>query len=155
MDQQLIGQFEARRISRMLSKLYLGRLRQDEQIAVSALVADGWTEVCFELQGGERTYRAEARLNGAKQGLRPNDCKDMLVDLLGHLFDGYLSEPREPFTGPKWEELQYEGYVVFMRGQERAQQIEVLAAQLLHDDARQRSRRATWSPNPHDDDQSD
>ena len=142
MTTPLIGEFEGRRISRMLARLNVGHLRPGEQIAVSGEESDGWVHLIFELTGGATQYRVEARLDCKRNKIRPADAKEMLLDLLGHLFTAYLKAPREPFTGPKWEEIEYDGRPVFLRGQERADEAEGAATEMLRLDAKRRSRQA-------------
>ena len=134
---EIIGQYEGRRIARMLHALHLGALAPDERFEVTGWQDDGWVTVGFLLADPARSYPVEARLHADHVGMRTQQAKDVLLDLLGHFFGLYLSEGRAPFTGPKWEEVDMNGVAVFVRGQERHHAAEVEASALLVADALQ------------------
>ena len=139
---EVIGEFEARRIERMLHELFLGRLRRDERISVSASVEADWLSMRWELADAERkrVYPVEARVDLKREKLRERQAVDLLLDLLGERFDEHLREDRDPFTGPDWEEIDFTGRRVFLRGQICAEAVEVRATALLEADALNRSR---------------
>lgn len=141
----LISAFEARRVARMLRALFAGKLRPDEEFVISGEVDATWVGVRFELRAvsGAFSYPVEARVARRSGGLRDGDLKEALFDLLGHLFEGYLTErPRVPFTGVEWEEVDYAGHKVWLRGQERDPRSEQDADRLLADAALAEARAA-------------
>ena len=136
-DREWLGTFEARRVERMLARLFLGRLRQDEELTVSARRDRDWLALQFCLARLDRSlvYRVDARVARKSRKLDDETLKHMLLDLLGHLFDGYLARVREPFTGPNWESVDYEGHVVWLQGQELDERAETQGRGLLDADA--------------------
>lgn len=136
-DRVFLGDFEARRIERMLGKLHLGRLGKDEVFEVSGSRDRDWLAVQFCLARGDRSlvYRVDARVARKSSRLTDDGLKTMLIDLLGHCFEGYLKAPREPFSGPNWESVDYEGHVIWLQGQEVNERAEVLGRSMLDDDA--------------------
>ncbi|MCO4761949.1 MAG: hypothetical protein KC502_10620 [Myxococcales bacterium] len=131
----VIGQFEGRRIARMLRQMHLGALMPGERFEVDGWQEDGWVTVRFVLTDDQRSYPVEARLHAQRHGQRTADAKAMLLDLLGHFFGLYLTEGRAPFTGPKWEEVDMAGVAVFVRGQEQHAVAEAQADALLRTDS--------------------
>lgn len=148
----LISEFEARRVARMLDKLFLGRLKRGEAFEVSGDVDASWVGVRWVLQTPDAgfAYAVDARVARRSGNLRDDDLKELLYDLLGHLFDGYVKGAlREPFTGPEWEEIDFVGHRVWLRGQERSPRAEAQADALLDAGARadaMAARRAARDP---------
>lgn len=128
---ELIGEFEGRRVARMLQQLYLGGLAHNERFEVTGWMDGGWANVRFLLTDDEHSYPVEARLHAHALDVRPQQAKDVLVDLLGHFFGLYLNDDRAPFTGPKWEQVDMGGMPVFLRGQELHHIAEADASALL------------------------
>ncbi len=98
-----------------------------------------WVGVHWVLQTPDAgfAYAVDARVARRSGQLRDDDLKELLYDLLGHLFDGYVKGPiREPFTGPEWEEVDFVGHRVWLRGQERSPRAEAQADALLDAGAR-------------------
>ncbi len=133
---EVIGEYEGRRVARMLRQLFLAHLEPGEGFTVKGHATGGWVHVSFSLTGGPRDYPVEARVDAKRHGLRQSDAKDALLDLLGHCFGEYLAGGRAPFTGPKWEEVDLAGTAVFVRGQERMPDAEAQATAMLAADAR-------------------
>lgn len=140
-----LSEFEARRVGRMLGSLFLGRLRPGEAFAVRGHLEPGWVGVAVELgrADGSFAYAVEARVARKSGGLGDNALKEVLYDLHGALWDGYLGgADREPFTGPKWEEVDYAGHRVWLRGQERDPRSEAAADAMIDAGARTDAARA-------------
>jgi hypothetical protein len=134
MTQQLIGEFEARRVERMLRQLFGGKLRRDETLRVLGGVQEHeWLQVSWELANEARSwvYEVQARVSCKQQGLRQQQAIELLYDLLGAQFDELLSGDHQPFTGPKWEQVEFTGKIVFLRGQVVDQAAEQRALALL------------------------
>jgi hypothetical protein len=134
MSQQLIGEFEARRVERMLRQLFGGKLGRDETLRVLGGVQEHeWLQVSWELANEARSwvYEVQARVSCKQQGLRQQQAIELLYDLLGAQFDELLSGDHQPFTGPKWEQVEFAGKVVFLRGQVVDQAAENKALALL------------------------
>jgi len=140
-EQELISEFEVRRVERMLAALYSGKLRRGEAVhVVGGGVEAGWVSVRWELADADRSrvYPVEARVK-LTPALRERKAVDLLYDLLAVQFTEHLVQ-REPFTGPGWEEVDFEGVPVFLRGQMQGESAESAASQLLESDAFDRSR---------------
>ncbi len=136
-EREWLGTFEARRIERMLGRLFLGRLRPDEAISVSGRRDRDWLALQFCLARADKSlvYRVDARVARRSRKLDDETLKQVLLDLLGHLFDGYLGRVREPFTGQNWESVDYEGHVIWLQGQELDERAEGMGRGLLDADA--------------------
>lgn len=145
---EVISEFEARRVQRMLGDLYLGKLRRGEAIQVSGTQDGDWLCVRWELASTDRTfvYPVEAKVDLRRQNLRLRQAVDLLYDLLGAEFDEHLRGDRSPFTGPEWEAVEFEGRQVFLRGQIRNDHAEQAGRTLLDQDALARSRALTAAP---------
>jgi hypothetical protein len=142
MGETVIGEFEARRVERMLRQLYTGRLRADETLTVSGERDGDWLCVTWRLAdaSGRLVYPVEARVDLKQQRLRQAEAIDLLYDLLGMLYGDCLRDDRTPFTGPEWEAVDFEGRQVYLRGQQINRAAEAAASALLTDDAVARSR---------------
>ena len=134
----VIGQFEARRVQRMLGRLYAGHLRVDETINVSGWQEGGWLCVRWQLlrTGRGLVYPVDCRLDLAASKLPLGAARDLIYDFLGEAFSAYLTGTREPFTGQRWEEVQFVDHVLHIRGVEINEAAEQAADALLADDAR-------------------
>lgn len=135
---ELVSEFEARRVERMLRGLWPGLLRADEQLRVLRGVEQaGWVEVSWELadQARQRVYRVDARVQrqgpGRGAGLRDREAVELLYDLLAAQFEDHLRGDRQPFSGPRWEEVDFAGHKVFLRGQILDEASESRAGDLL------------------------
>lgn len=137
-QQEVIGEFEARRVSRMLARLFIGRMRRDEAIGVSGWRDDTWLCVRWELARADRSrvYPVQARIDLKRSGLRVTQARDLLYDFLGQFFDAYLRGGREPFSGPRWEAVDFAGHTLFVCGQELDEAAEQAAEALLEQAAR-------------------
>lgn len=115
----LISEFEARRVQRMLAKLFLRDLRLGEKIEVSGWREGAWVCVRWELSDANRSfvYPVECRVDVKASRLRESEGKDLVHDFLGHFFGLFLTERDQPFTGPKWEDVSFAGHVLWIRGQ--------------------------------------
>lgn len=134
MTTELVGEFEARRVERMLRQLYGGKLAREESLRVcSGTRTHEWVEVVLEWANQARThvYQVEARVSVKTERLRDREAVELLYDLLAAQFDDLLSGDRQPFTGPKWEGVQFAGHTVFLRGQVRNEAAESTATALL------------------------
>ncbi len=136
--EEIIGSFEARRVQRMLDRLYLGHLRATEQIAVSGWRQGQWLCVRWELADAKRSfvYSVDCRLDIGIERLPETTAKEVLYDFLGGVFETYLVGAREPFTGLRWETVEFAGRVLHVRGQERNEAAESAADQLLDEHER-------------------
>ena len=141
MGETVIGEFEARRVERMLRGLYAAWLRDDETLLVSGERDGDWLCVCWRLAdaNGRFVYPVEARVDLRAQRLRLREAVDLLYDLLGLLVGDCLREERTPFTGPEWESVEFEGKQIFLRGQQINLAAEAAASTLLTTDAVARS----------------
>lgn len=139
---EVISEFEARRVERMLRELYLGKLRRGETIHVSGGQEGDWLSVRWELTSADRrfVYPVEARVDLRKQRLRVREAVDLLYDLLGAEFEEHLRGDRSPFTGPEWEAIDFATKQVFLRGQIRNDAAESAGSEVLDADALIRSR---------------
>jgi hypothetical protein len=140
---ELVSEFEARRVERMLRSLWPGLLRADEALRVLRGVEQaGWVEVTWELADQQRrsVYRVDARIErkGPVRGqeLADRQAVERLYDLLGAQFEDHLKGDRQPFTGPRWEAAEFAGRQVFLRGQIRDEASESRAEALLEAAAR-------------------
>lgn len=137
MAKQLVSEFEARRVERMLRALWPGLLAANETLTVqSGTLEAGWLAMRWELADAARlhVYPVEVRVDLAKQKLREQQAIELVYDFLGAEFDGYFRLGREPFTGPKWEAVEFAGKELFCRGQLRAEAVELRATALLDAD---------------------
>lgn len=121
---ELVSEFEARRVERLMRSLWPGLLAADEALRVLRGVEQaGWVEVSWELadQGRRRVYCVEARVQRKAPGkgheLRDREAVELLYDLLASLFEDHLRGDRQPFSGPRWEAVDFAGRQVFLRGQ--------------------------------------
>ncbi|MBM4342058.1 MAG: hypothetical protein FJ100_01580 [Deltaproteobacteria bacterium] len=120
MDKELVSEFEARRVERMLRDLWPGLLGRDETLRVLwGRLQAGWVAVCWELAdaGRKAVYAVETRVELKSQDLRERQAIDLLYDFLGTQFEDHLRHGREPFTGPNWEQVEFAGKAIFTRGQ--------------------------------------
>lgn len=134
MTEELIGTFEANRVERMLRQVLGGKLARDETLrVVSGTKTQEWIEVVFEWANASRTtvYRVDARVSVKANRLRDRQAVELLYDLLGAQFDEMLGGDRQPFTGPKWEQVEFGTYSVFVRGQVRNEAAEASASALI------------------------
>lgn len=134
MTSELVGEFEAKRVERMLRQLYGGKLQSDEALRVlGGTRTHDWVEVVWEWANTARTlvYRVEARVSVKAERLRDREAIELLYDLLAAQFEELLSGDRQPFTGPKWEGVQFAGRTVHLRGQLRNEAAESTASALL------------------------
>lgn len=139
----LISPFEARRVERLLASLHSGRVRPGEAVRVlGATHESGWVSMRWELADARRTqvYPVEARVQLQGHRMREREAVELLYDLLGARFDEHLDDDRQPFTGPEWEELEFAGQRVFLRGQMLGEAAEAAGSALLGADAVARSR---------------
>jgi hypothetical protein len=138
---ELVGEYEARRVERMLRDLYVRWLRPSERIAVHAHEEAGWVAMRWELADAERreVYPVEARVELAPQRLRPREAVDLLYDFLGAQMGEYV-QGRDPFSGPTWEAVEFAGKQVYVRGQVLRVRAEREADAMIESDAKQRSR---------------
>ena len=140
---ELVSEFEARRVERMLRSLWPGLLSADEALRVlRGAEQAGWVEVTWELadQPRRRVYQVDARVE-RKSPVRGKELSDrqaveLLYDLLGAQFEDHLKGDRQPFTGPRWEAVEFAGRKVFLRGQIRDEASESRAEALLEAAAR-------------------
>ena len=130
---ELISPFEARRVERMIARLHGGRLRRDESIGVSGWYDGDWLCVRWELANGDRSavYPVDCRVDWRRAGLPDSVLKDRIYDFFGHFFDAYLREHRAPFTGIDWEDVDFAGTTLHIRGQVRNERAEREADALL------------------------
>ncbi len=114
-----VGEFEARRVQRMLAKLLVGKLGQHEAIAVSGWRDGDWACVRWEVANADRSfcYPIDARVDVRTHRMREADAKDVLYDFLGHFVTVWLAEREQPFTGPKWEAVDFMDRKLWVRGQ--------------------------------------
>lgn len=133
----LISEFEGRRIERMLGKLFLGKLEANERIAVTGWREREWVCVRWELADMHRSfvYPVDCRIDAKRHRLPESDCKAIVLDFLGHFFGVFLDERQEPFTGPKWESVQFGDRELWIRGQVLDERAESEADALLRDAA--------------------
>ncbi len=138
----VISEFEARRVQRMLASLYLGKLETTEGFTVSGWREGDWVCIRWELADTKRAfvYPVDCRVDAKRHKLRESDAKDVIIDFLGHFMGLFLDDRSEPFTGPKWESVQFAGRELWVRGQVRNESAEADANAMLSDDARERSR---------------
>lgn len=143
MATEAISEFEARRVQRMLRELWPGLLSPDETLTVTGELEAGWMQVQWELANADRTmvYAVQTRAELKPQRLRQAEAVALLYDFLGAQFDDFFRTGREPFTGPKWEAVQFAGKQIFTRGQVVREAVEADATALLDADAVARSRR--------------
>ena len=92
MGETVIGEFEARRVERMLRGLYAAWLRDDETLQVSGERDGDWLCVCWRLAdaSGRFVYPVEARVDLRAQRLRLREAKDGAFDLL--VLDAFSSD---------------------------------------------------------------
>ncbi len=142
MADEVISEFEARRVQQMLRSLYLGLLKPQEQITVSGTRQGDWLAVTFTLtqDHGNWTYPVEARIDLKLQRLRERQAIELLYDFLAEQFQVFLANRLEPFSGPKWEAVDFAAQRLFIRGQIVNQLAENKADIVLDADALQRSR---------------
>lgn len=133
-DRELVSEFEARRVERTLRSLWPGLLAANETLRViSGVEQAGWVHVVWELADAARrsVYRVEARIDRRGQGIKERAAVELLYDLLGAQFEDHLRSERRPFTGARWEQVDFAGRPVFLRGQMVDESSESQAAQLL------------------------
>ena len=147
MAHDVISEFEARRVQRFLAELHRGRLRRDERVTVTGQRDGEWLMVRWTIDNEAQTlvYPIDARVNLKSQNLRERAGIDLLYDLLGAQMDEFL-RTRDPFTGPNWEEVEFTGKQVWLRGQIRNEAAESHGSTLLDADARARSRSLVDDP---------
>ena len=133
----MISEFEARRTQRMLSRLFLGQLEHDEVITVSGWLEGDWVCVRWELANAARSfvYPVDCRVDSKRHKLRQAAAKDLLMDFLGHFVGLFLKDRSEPFTGPKWESVQFAETELWLRGQVRDERADSDGDQMLHNAA--------------------
>lgn len=137
MDKELVSEFEARRVERMLRELWPGLLARDETLRVLwGRLQAGWVGVCWELAdaGRKKVYAVEVRVELKSQDLRERQAVDLLYDLLGAQFEDHLRHGREPFTGPNWEMVEFAGKVIHTRGQVLGEAAEQAGDRLIDGD---------------------
>lgn len=136
--QEVIGEYEARRVQRMLGLLFGGHARADESFAVSGWLEGGWLCQRWRLARSDDgfIYEVDCRMDLAASKLPRNVARDLIYDFLGHAFSNYLQGSREPFTGQKWEEVQFADQVLHIRGIESNAAAERAADAILAEDAR-------------------
>ncbi len=134
----VIGEYEARRVQRMLARLYAGHLKPDESIAISGWREGTWLCLRWELARADRSlvYPVECRLDLKAGAIELNRARDLIYDFLGHFFGQYLRQGRAPFTGSRWEEVQFVDQVLHLRGVERDEAADRHADAMLVADAR-------------------
>ena len=122
----------------MVGKLYLGKLATGERIAVTGWREGGWACVRWELAAADRSfvYPVDCRVEVKRHRLREAQAKELLLDFLGHFFGLFLDQRHEPFTGPKWESVDFAGTELWIRGQVRDERADSAADQMLEDAAR-------------------
>ncbi len=141
MAHSIVSEFEARRVERFLRELYAGKLRRDESLTVTGTLDGQWLAVRWELNNARATlaYGVDARADLKANRLREREAVDLLYDLLGEQFGEFLTS-RDPFTGANWEQVEFAGKQVWLRGQIVNQDAEQHGTALLDDDAVVRSR---------------
>lgn len=139
-ERNLISEFEARRVVRMLHELMGWRLKGGEDFRIDGGVEAGWVSVRWELAAPDRSrvYPVEARVQVSAR-LRDRQAVELLYDLLAGLFEEHLKD-RDPFSGPEWEEVEFAGHKVYLRGQMLNETAERIGSTLLDADAADRSR---------------
>ena len=144
---EVIGLFEARRVQRMLDRLYLGHLAATETITVRGWRQGQWLCVRWELANTNRSfvYPVDCRLDVGVERLPETTAKEVLYDFLGGVFEAYLTGGREPFTGLTWETIDFAGRTLYVRGQERNEEAESAAEEMLDEQA---LRDARGDPDP-------
>ncbi len=143
MKKTVVDEFEARRVERTLRALWPGLLAHDEALQVlGGELEAGWLGLRWELANAARSmvYLVEVRTELKSQDLRERQAVELLYDFLAAEFDDFLHNGRNPFTGPKWEAVQFAGKQLHTRGQVLRQTVEDQATALLDQDAVQRSR---------------
>ncbi|MBI5609617.1 MAG: hypothetical protein HY902_12160 [Deltaproteobacteria bacterium] len=134
---ELVSEFEARRVERMLRGAWPGLLAVGEELRVLSGVLDsGWVAVTWQLADAERknVYTVEVRvaLGTPKQpGLREREAVELLYDFLAAQFEDMLRDERRPFSGPRWEEVDFAGHTLHLRGQMVDEQRENAASTLI------------------------
>jgi len=149
MAREVIGEFEARRVERMLRDLWPGLMAADEALTVVGGVVDaGWLSVRWEFANAARTfvYPVEVRIDLKRNDLRERRAIDLAYDFLGAEFEGFLRHGRDPFSGPTWEEVEFAGVTLYTRGQIVREAVEDAATLLLDSDAVARSRPPACGP---------
>ncbi len=128
-----LGEFEARRIQRMVARLLIGKLRPAESITVSGWREGDWACVRWEVAAADRSlvYPIDCRVDVKRQGLRDADAKALLLDFLGHFVGLWCKDRDQPFTGPKWESVEFAGTELWIRGQVRNERAETDATALI------------------------
>ncbi|MSP92911.1 MAG: hypothetical protein EXR79_14100 [Myxococcales bacterium] len=141
MAREVVSEFEARRVQRMLHDLFARWLRPGEGLAVTASEEAGWVSMRWELAtpARDRVYLVDARVDARKARLREREAVELLYDFFGAQFEAYVRD-REPFSGPDWEEVAFEGRTLHLRGQETGEGAEASADTILLADALIRSR---------------
>ena len=141
MAREIVSEFEARRVQRMVGDLLARWLRPGERLAIAATEEAGWVSMRWELatDARDRVYLVDVRVDLRKEKLRERAAVDLLYDFFGAQFEAYVRD-REPFSGPDWEEVTFEGHTLHLRGQESGERAEVRADALLVADAYVRSR---------------
>ena len=136
--EEAIGEYEARRVQRMLALLYAGHLRPDEAITVTGWIEGGWLcqRWCLARVGHSFVYEVDCRMDLAVNKLPQSTARDLIYDFLGDAFSTYLHGAREPFTGRRWEEIKFADQTLHIRGVERNEAVERAADDLLAEDAR-------------------
>ena len=129
----VVSEFEARRVQRMLDKLLIGKLGRGESIAVSGWREHDWLCIRWELADADRTfvYPVDCRVDTRRQKVRDADGKALIYDFLGHFFGLFLDERDQPFTGPKWESVDFGGTELWIRGQVRDERADTEADGML------------------------
>lgn len=134
----MISEFEARRIQRMVARIFLGKLRHGESIVVSGWREGDWACVRWELADAQRAfvYPVDCRVDTKRSGLRETAAKELALDFLGHFYELFLADRQQPFTGPKWESVQFAGKELWVRGQVCDELADLEADEMLSNAAR-------------------
>ncbi len=134
---ELVSEFEARRVERTLRAAWPGLLAPDEQLRVlSGTLESGWVAVTWQLADATRknVYAVEVRvaLGTPKQpGLREREAVELLYDFLAMQFEDMLRGERRPFSGPRWEEIDFANQKLHLRGQFVDEHRENVASELI------------------------
>lgn len=117
-----------------MRSLWPGLLGPAEALRVlSGVELAGWVHVVWELADAPRrwVYKVEARVDRRGQGLKDRQAVELLYDLLAAQFEDHLRNDRRPFTGARWEQVEFAGKPVFLRGQIVDESSETTAAELI------------------------
>jgi hypothetical protein len=130
---EAISLLEARRIERFLSRSLAPWLSPGEGFRLSGQRDGDWLCLRWDLLGSghNRSYCVECRVDLRAARLPLAAGRDLITDFLGQCFDAYLRSDRQPFSGPAWERVEFDGKALFIRGQEIDEAAERAAEAML------------------------